>query len=113
MGRHRRAAQTYSIAIVNHAIRLHRRETSFQEEVSAAASGEHRRVAFHRDELRTGALFQFRQPSGVIVMRMAIEEELYVLKPETELANVRLDLRSSFREAPIEEDVSRRRHNQE
>ena len=91
MSRHRRAAKTYGIAIVNHAIGLHRGKAGFQEEVSAAASGEQRRVAVHRDELRTGALFQFRQPSGVIVMRMAIEEKLYVLKPETELSNVRLD----------------------
>ena len=63
-------------------------------------------VAFARDKCRAGCLLKFSQTTGVIVVRVTVEQIFYVAQFETELRDVVLDLWGGFHKSTIEKEMA-------
>ena len=59
-----------------------------------------------RGDLGAAGALQGRDPAGVIVVRVRIDDELHVLEPKAQLLDVGRDLRRGLRESAIDEHVS-------
>ena len=102
------SAQADRIAVVNQAIGRNRREQIgiAKKEISVPAAFELFGIGFHGHQGRATAFLQLRQPTGVIEMRVRIQQDLHVVQFETQRLDVRFNLRRSLNQAAIQHDVT-------
>src|SRR5205085_6860258 len=111
---HPHAAEFNRFAIVQDAVRRDGREGELVAplEVATAPGGQLRRVGFADGQPRPGQRLQLRQAPRVVVVRVAVDQQLDVFEPEAELFDVITNLRHGFSEAAVEQDVAARRGDQ-
>ena len=101
------AAELDRFAVADHPIHLHRleREPVAEGEILQPAAFELRLVARGGEHLRSGQFLQFVQPGGMVVMRLRVEQDLYVAQLEPELFNVRLYQRHRLGKSAVDQDM--------
>src|SRR5215469_8012682 len=81
-------------------------------EVTVTSSRDQGGVFAARQESSTGQFFELRQPAGMVEVRMAVQQNLYVLQLETELLDIGGDHRRRVNEPAIDDEMTFGRCNQ-
>ncbi len=85
-----------------------------REGLELAGTGvEHARVAFAGDHFRAGVLFQFGQAAAMVVVRVAVQQDLDVFDRKAERGDVLLDERRGFGQPAVQQNVAGRSPNEE
>src|SRR5690348_12720025 len=95
--------------------RVHRRERESIAifRIATTAALEQRNIPGTRDHLRTRVVRELRQTTGMIGMGVRIEDPLDVAQADAEGPNVRFDQWSVSRDTAVDQDIARRRSDQE
>ena len=81
-------------------------ERVVEAKIAVPAAAEQGSVAFAGQEFRPCHFLELSQSAGVIVMRMAVQQEFYIRQFESELGDVALDLWRGFDKAAVEEEMT-------
>lgn len=106
VGRQLGLAEPHPVAVGDAPVHRDRRKRQAvaEEEVSMAARREQRRVRPSRHHPGTGRPLQPAQASGVIVVGVAVEEQLHVTGPVSQGGEIPEDLRGGLGEPAVDED---------
>lgn len=113
--RHRGPAQRDRFAVSKDTVgcdcRIH--EAVAELRIAVPAARQQRRVGAAGVEQRARGTLQLSQAAGVIVVRVAVQQDAHVLGAESEAADVRQDQRRGFDEAAVDHDVPCRCRDEE
>ena len=102
--------------VLNHTVNVHRgkvRITLSLAELLLMSAFEGCAITLARYQIRSGSTLQFGKAAAMIVMRVAVEQILYIVHAEAKLRDILLDLGSGLWKAAVDQDVALGRYNQE
>jgi hypothetical protein len=108
-------AELDGFSVVDDLIGLERRKGQgvAETKIAMAAAAEQWSVAFASQEFRACHFLELSQTAGVIEVRVAVQQKLYVAQVETEFRNVAFDLWRGFDKTAVEKEMPLRRGDQE
>src|SRR6516225_3137907 len=110
MGHQRRVSELHFVAVVKHSIHFRRLVEGAGRiavtKIALAASFDLRHVGVHYHVVRTGQLLDERAPRAVVPMGMADQQDLDIVKMESQLLNALANQRDARLETAVDEDVA-------